>query len=193
MFISSYRGPCEERIPRPVSCRTTSTGRCMSSVIRRITPTREVDPARDPAPARPRCASASLNDNLVDISFLQQLCANRVQPAPPKRSCMQTLDVDAVANKHAAAPEELADHLQATNRCCDLRHDQDRLIDLNNIDRDLIHSPHIRESRIVQGPRVRRSVTPASASARRARRRRRNPGSASASPDRRGGTPPPRW
>jgi hypothetical protein len=95
----------------------------------------KADRARARAFVPARRPSASLNDNLVDIRFLQQFATDGVKAGATERSRLETFDMDAVEVQDAPNPRNAADHFQRSDRDGD-PHDHDGMID--EIDFDAI-------------------------------------------------------
>jgi hypothetical protein len=96
----------------------------------------EADGARDPASAAAGRASASLNDDLVDIRLLQQLPANSIDARTSECARLQALYVRTVDVQNASDDRKLADHLDQTNRH-GYAQNHDRVIGKLDLDHDL--------------------------------------------------------
>jgi hypothetical protein len=112
----------------------------------RATLTREPDFAGTLAGAFPRCASASLNDNFLDICFRQKFAPNAVQSVPAERTGMKTLDVRIIDVENASDTGNTSDHIEAPRRARD-RDQHEGVLDLLDLDNDVTLIPHIRDPR----------------------------------------------
>jgi hypothetical protein len=90
--------------------------------------------------------SASFNDNLVDISLLQELAAYGIEAGTPERAATQPIAVRPADVEQAAHPGDLAYDLHHPNRRRNLDN-HDVAIDQADLDRYDGTIPHIRDPR----------------------------------------------
>src|SRR5262249_34015049 len=143
-----FRTSCAFRndTPRRTSTRASSTGRAISFATSTTLMVWEAEDFwRSPGvfPGRP---SASFNDNLVDICFLQTLASDGIEASPPERAAIQAVDMSSANMEHPAPSGHFADDLHQADRRRDLD-DHDLAIDQADLDRYGGAVPHIRESR----------------------------------------------
>jgi len=114
---------------------------CVVFVMTRLSLTGEPDGAGGGSGVSPRCSSASLNDNFVDIGQFHKFAANRVEAGPSKSSWFQSFDMSVIQSQGAIADRSVRKQPQITNRSRD-NDDDFGMIDILDLDENLVRSPN---------------------------------------------------